>query len=130
MINLRSDNEVGAHPAIIEAVSRAFTAGPVFSYGADPWTQKVEQRLREIFEKPAHPYTRALIAAIPDPFAPQVLSGEKARGEIPSPLDPPKGCAFHPRCPIAEDKCRAAPGPSLALLSGAHMAACWKSGSG
>lgn len=52
MINLRSDNEVGAHPLIIEAVSRAFSAGPVFSYGADEWTQRVERRLREIFEKP------------------------------------------------------------------------------
>ena len=52
MINLRSDNEVGAHPLIIEAVSRAFSAGPVFSYGADEWTQRVERRLRDIFEKP------------------------------------------------------------------------------
>jgi len=51
-LNFRSDNETGAHPAIIEAVSRAFRAGPVHSYGADPWTRKVEHRLREIFEKP------------------------------------------------------------------------------
>ncbi|WP_428664031.1 threonine aldolase family protein [Reyranella sp.] len=51
-MNFRSDNETGAHPAIIEAVSRAFAAGPVHSYGADQWTQKVEHRLREIFEKP------------------------------------------------------------------------------
>jgi threonine aldolase len=51
-LNFRSDNETGAHPAIIEAVSRAFRAGPVHSYGADPWTEKVEHRLREIFEKP------------------------------------------------------------------------------
>jgi len=51
-MNFRSDNETGAHPAIIEAVSRAFSSGPVFSYGADQWTQKVERRLRELFEKP------------------------------------------------------------------------------
>jgi threonine aldolase len=51
-MNFRSDNETGAHPAIIEAVSRAFGAGPVHSYGADVWTQKVENRLREIFDKP------------------------------------------------------------------------------
>ena len=51
-MNFRSDNEAGAHPAIIEAVSKAFRAGPVHSYGADAWTQKVEHRLREIFEKP------------------------------------------------------------------------------
>ena len=51
-MNFRSDNETGAHPAIIEAVSRAFSAGPVHSYGADQWTRKVEHRLREIFEKP------------------------------------------------------------------------------
>jgi threonine aldolase len=51
-MNFRSDNEAGAHPAIIEAVARAFQAGPVHSYGADDWTQKVERRLRDIFEKP------------------------------------------------------------------------------
>ena len=52
MINLRSDNEVGAHPKIIEAVSRAFSSGSAFSYGADEWTQRVENRLRDIFDKP------------------------------------------------------------------------------
>ena len=51
-MNFRSDNEVGAHPAIIEAVSRAFTSGSAFSYGADEWTKRVEGRLRDIFEKP------------------------------------------------------------------------------
>ena len=51
-MNFRSDNEAGAHPAIIEAVGRAFTAGSAYSYGADAWTQKVESRLRDIFEKP------------------------------------------------------------------------------
>lgn len=51
-MNFRSDNEVGAHPGIIEAVGRAFTAGTAPSYGADDWTQDVERRLRDIFEKP------------------------------------------------------------------------------
>lgn len=51
-MNFRSDNEVGAHPGILEAVSRAFSAGTAPSYGADDWTQRVERRLREIFAKP------------------------------------------------------------------------------
>lgn len=51
-MNFRSDNEVGAHPGIIEAVRRAFTGGTAPSYGADEWTQRVESRLREVFEKP------------------------------------------------------------------------------
>jgi threonine aldolase len=51
-MNFRSDNEAGAHPTIIEAVGRAFASGPAFSYGADQWTEKVERRLREIFDKP------------------------------------------------------------------------------
>jgi threonine aldolase len=51
-MNFRSDNEVGAHPLIIEAVSRAFTSGSAFSYGEDDWTHRVERRLREIFERP------------------------------------------------------------------------------
>ena len=51
-MNFRSDNEVGAHPAIIEAVSLAFSGGTAPSYGADAWTHKVEQRLRDLFERP------------------------------------------------------------------------------
>ncbi len=51
-MNFRSDNEVGAHPAIVEAVGRAFASGSAPSYGADDWTQRVERRLRDLFEKP------------------------------------------------------------------------------
>ena len=69
---------------------------------------------RAIFERPGHPYTRGLIAAIPDAFAPAEVSADKVRGEIPSPFDPPSGCAFHPRCPIAVDKCRLPRDPSCA----------------
>ena len=51
-MNFRSDNEVGAHPAIIEAVGRAFTSGTAPSYGSDDWTHRVEQRLRDLFQRP------------------------------------------------------------------------------
>ena len=51
-MNFRSDNEVGAHPAVLAAVTRAFTSGSAFSYGADEWTQRVERRLRDLFDKP------------------------------------------------------------------------------
>ena len=51
-MNFRSDNEAGVHPSILEAVGRAFASGSTPSYGADQWTQRVERRLREIFEKP------------------------------------------------------------------------------
>src|SRR5262249_9808405 len=50
--NFRSDNEVGAHRGILEALTRAMTSGSAPSYGADQWTQRVEQRLRELFERP------------------------------------------------------------------------------
>ena len=58
----------------------------------------------ELFEAPRHPYTRALIDALPD----LTMSGRKRRvieGEIPNPIDPPPGCAFHPRCPLAFARC-------------------------
>jgi oligopeptide/dipeptide ABC transporter ATP-binding protein len=76
-----------------------------------------------IFAAPRHPYTQALIAAAPvaDPRA----SRERIvlEGDVPSPLDPPKGCAFHPRCPYAFDRCRVE-APLLTPRGDGHLAAC------
>jgi peptide/nickel transport system ATP-binding protein len=60
----------------------------------------------EIFSRPQHPYTRMLLDAIPDLEA-TGASRTPVAGEVPNPLDPPSGCAFHPRCPWANDRCRA-----------------------
>ena len=67
----------------------------------------VEHSTREeLFKEPRHPYTRALLSATPVP----IPGGKKERmhlsGEIPSPLSPPDGCAFHPRCPLCFERCR------------------------
>jgi oligopeptide/dipeptide ABC transporter ATP-binding protein len=59
----------------------------------------------DIFERPAHPYTQALLAAVPEPIPDQPISPPLA-GEIPSPLHRPAGCHFHTRCPRAESRCR------------------------
>ncbi|MBJ6127746.1 ABC transporter ATP-binding protein [Microvirga splendida] len=75
-----------------------------------------------IFTNPRHPYTRALISAIPDPF--KRSRGEKITGEIPNPLNMPTGCGFHPRCPEARDICRMPPVPQLEEIGGAHFVRC------
>ncbi|MGL4289370.1 MAG: ABC transporter ATP-binding protein [Phreatobacter sp.] len=76
----------------------------------------------DIFTKPGHPYTRALIAAIPDPF--KRSRGAKITGELPNPLDPPTGCGFHPRCPEVRDLCRASPIPGLDEVAPGHLVRC------
>ncbi len=78
---------------------------------------------REIFETPRHPYTRALIAAIPDIQAPGERAREKAKGEVPSALNPPLGCHFNTRCPSRRDRCLAE-APILAKVGPGHEAAC------
>ncbi len=81
---------------------------------------------RAIFERPGHPYTRGLMAAIPDAFAPAATAANKVHGEIPSPFNPPRGCAFHPRCPIMVEQCRTPPGPELRALADDHDVSCWR----
>jgi oligopeptide transport system ATP-binding protein len=63
----------------------------------------------DVYNRPQHPYTRALINAvpIPDPARKRDRAGSLLQGDPPSPLNPPPGCAFHPRCPFAQDACRA-----------------------
>ncbi|MFI4999503.1 MAG: ABC transporter ATP-binding protein [Reyranellales bacterium] len=79
---------------------------------------------QEIFENPRHPYTRALIAAIPDPFhLVAATAAAKARGEIASALNPPAGCHFHPRCPLKADRC-VSEVPLLQAVAQGHRAAC------
>ncbi|MEA2627322.1 MAG: peptide/nickel transport system ATP-binding protein, partial [Candidatus Binatota bacterium] len=77
----------------------------------------------ELYAAPRHPYTRALLSAVPNPVPGQKRERTVPRGDVPSPIAPPPGCAFHPRCPWAEDVCRRV---DPALLTGArgHGVAC------
>jgi peptide/nickel transport system ATP-binding protein len=77
----------------------------------------------DIFENPRHPYTQALIRAIPEIDPDRSLPHSMLTGEPPSPLALPSGCAFHPRCPAVMDKCRSGPSPAL-RTAGAQRAAC------
>jgi peptide/nickel transport system ATP-binding protein len=79
----------------------------------------------EIYRRPAHPYTEALIKTIPvpDPSAEQVKDDAGIRGELPSPVNPPSGCRFRTRCPRAQELC-AVEEPVLRPFGPAHQAAC------
>ena len=77
---------------------------------------------RTLFARPRHPYTRMLLATIPS----LAMRGQRAdlvRGEVPNPITPPPGCSFHPRCPLANERCRRE-APLLRDLGGAHQVAC------
>jgi oligopeptide/dipeptide ABC transporter ATP-binding protein len=77
----------------------------------------------EIFRRPRHPYTAALMAAVPvsDPRLP--VGDVELKGEVPSPADPPPGCTFHPRCSFAADRCRSET-PPLREISTEHFVSC------
>lgn len=76
-----------------------------------------------LFAKPVHPYTEALIAAAPVPDPTRVRLEAPVEGEIPSPINPPTGCAFHARCPLAVERCRIDI-PSLTPMSDGRLVAC------
>jgi oligopeptide/dipeptide ABC transporter ATP-binding protein len=78
-----------------------------------------------MYAAPFHPYTAALLAAIPnaDPTQPRVRTDDKIGGEPPSPIDPPDGCRFHTRCPLAQERCRTEV-PQMRTAAEGHTVAC------
>lgn len=76
----------------------------------------------ELYKNPRHPYTEALLNAVPSPD-PNHPRSAALSGEIPSPINPPSGCYFHPRCPYADDRCRQQE-PLLLETGDKHMVAC------
>ena len=80
--------------------------------------------IREVYDRVLHPYTRALLKAVPVPDPLRRRSELMPAGEIPSAINPPSGCHFHPRCPLAIEKCSHEEPPLLELRPG-HQVACW-----
>ena len=78
----------------------------------------------QIYESPLHPYTQALLSAAPEPDPNLRSKRVLLQGDVPSPLDPPSGCAFHPRCPIAKRGLCDVEAPTLRTLDSGHEAAC------
>jgi oligopeptide/dipeptide ABC transporter ATP-binding protein len=82
----------------------------------------------EVLRQSAHPYTRALVAAVPQPVVGSRRVGSSLRGELPSPMNPPSGCVFRTRCPIARAICSAVSPPFL-NIGADHWATCHFAGS-
>lgn len=90
-------------------------AGKIVEYGAT----------KEVLNNPLHPYTQALMEAVPDPDPENRFRERKViLGEPPSPINPPTGCRFHPRCPFATERCKGNV-PELVKVKGNHYVACF-----
>jgi len=82
---------------------------------------------KELFERSLHPYTKALLSAIPEPDPDSGREKIILKGDVPNPIDPPKGCRFNPRCQFATEQCREVE-PALEDVGNGHLVSChrWK----
>lgn len=78
---------------------------------------------KELYENPGHPYTRALLSAVPQPDPAREKNRILLKGDLPSPVNPPSGCLFHTRCPYCTDKCKAEK-PVMQMVSEKHGVKC------
>ena len=79
----------------------------------------------ELYKNPQHPYTKALLSAIPVPDPKPRAERIILKGDVPSPMNPPSGCHFHPRCPVADENC-SRQAPSLKAHNSSHFVSCLK----
>ncbi len=79
---------------------------------------------RALYDQPLHPYTQALLSAIPVPNIHNTKKRQVLEGEVPSPIRKPTGCAFHPRCPYATEQCKREDPAMIHHQGGNHMVAC------
>jgi oligopeptide/dipeptide ABC transporter ATP-binding protein len=77
----------------------------------------------ELFRHPLHPYTKALLSAVPLPIPRMKRERIILKGDIPSPANPPSGCKFHTRCPFATEECKQRV-PEFRDMGGGHFVAC------
>jgi len=76
-----------------------------------------------VLSQPRHPYTQSLMSAVPEIDAVGLRKRIRLKGDLPSPINPPAGCKFHTRCPLAVDACRTAI-PKAEIVAEGHVAAC------
>jgi len=77
-----------------------------------------------LYDQPLHPYTQALLSAIPVPKPGRKTHRTLLQGEVPNPINPPQGCHFHPRCPLVESRCKTGASPALVEVAPGHSVAC------
>ena len=81
-----------------------------------------EADTEQIFARPLHPYTQALLSSIPEPVPREKRQRVRVEGDVPTPINPPPGCRFHTRCPIAIEECKLAKPPLIEISPGRRVA--------
>jgi oligopeptide/dipeptide ABC transporter ATP-binding protein len=125
ILNLLADLRVSRQISIIFITHDLGTVGYFADRVAVMYLGRIVEigKMREVLEKPQHPYTKALLSVIPVPNPRLRKERVILQGETPNPIDLPSGCRFHPRCPVAVAQCKVQD-PAYVTLSRTHQTAC------